>query len=87
MRFVYVADRLEAFGVRRQRLQRGHRHLYVNDRFGAEPGNRGRAVMVDSQRHRSKRGTKADRLGRECSRPIRIIGNDFDSDLLSGHVR
>ncbi len=38
MRFVHVADRLEAFAVRRQRLQRGHRHLYVNDRFGADPG-------------------------------------------------
>src|SRR5258706_10935048 len=77
MRNVNVSKSLKPFVIRSHRLKRGHRHLNVDDRFRAEPGNRSRAIMVDAQREWSKRSAKTISLGVEGSRPIRIVGHYF----------
>ena len=47
------------------------------DRFGAEPWNRSRAVVVDAQGQRPRRHAKAENLGVEQHRPTSVIGHDF----------
>src|SRR2546428_10214257 len=82
MRNVHVSNGQEAFVICRNWLKRGDRHLNVYDGFGAEPGNRSRAAMVDAQGQRSKRTAKTNGFRFERCRPIRIVGDYFKLVLI-----
>jgi hypothetical protein len=87
MRNVQVSDSLKPFALRCYGLKRCDRHLNVDDRFGAEPGNRGRANMVDAQGQRSKRRAKTVSLCVEGRRPTRIIGHHLNHSLVNWQSR
>ena len=76
MRHVSVSKGFECCTVRRKGLKCRHRHLDVDDWFGAQPRNRCRAVMVDSQGQSIQRGTKAGCLGFERAWPSWIVRDD-----------
>ena len=69
MRQMDVSQRRKRIGVALDWLQRVDRYLNIDDRLGVEPGNRGRAVVIDPTCERAQRTRNAIALRLEVSRP------------------
>ena len=68
-----VADRDERRDNGDSRVERGDRHLDVDDRFRSQTGNRGRADVLDTRRERPERIHQDRRLFLEPRWPVEVV--------------
>jgi len=77
MRYVDVPEPRELPSIRLDRLETKHRDLDINDRLRGEPRNRGRAVVIDSERKTTQRSGEAITLRRKHARPSGVVTRDL----------